>query len=115
MNDETIWQGSTYESTITDTDLTATTAWINLKNLETGDVIPVDPITLEEQTVNGVQLKVGTFYVDMDIVGDYSLMYIVEYEDETTAKFPAPEGDCEDGDCGLPTITVCEAPDEETS
>lgn len=112
MNDETIWQGATYESTITDTELTADTVQLTLKNIDTGDVIPVDPVSFE--TVDG--LRVATIYVnDTDVVGDYSMLYTVNYEDGTVAKFPAPTGDCEGDDCDLPTLTICEAIDEETS
>lgn len=116
MNDETIWQGATYESTITDTELTAETARLTLKNTETGDIIPVDDVGFTTITVKGVELRAATFYVNnTDTVGEYSILYTVEYSDGTTAKFPAPSGDCEGGDCDLPTLTICEASDEETS
>lgn len=115
MQDETIWQGATYESTIKDTDLTAETAVLTLKEVTTGEIMPVDPVTLEEQEINGKTYMVGTFYVDMDIVGEFTELYTVTYSNGTTGKFPEPKGNCEDGECDLPTITVCEASDEETS
>lgn len=116
MNDETIWQGSTYESTITDTELTADTVQLTLKNTETDYIIPVDLVDFETQEVKGVDVRIATIYVnDTDVVGDYSILYTVNYTDGTTAKFPAPKDECEGEDCDLPTLTICEAIDEGSS
>lgn len=112
MNNEKIWQGSTYETTITDKDLTAQTVTLTLKNLETEALVQV--IDVPYTTVN--DLRTATITTNQtDVPGDYSILYTVTYGDGSIQKFPAPKGDCEGGECDLPILTICEASDEVTS
>ena len=78
MNNEKIWQGSTYETTITDKDLTAQTVTLTLKNLETEALVQV--IDVPYTTVN--DLRTATIITNQtDVPCDYSILYTVTYGD----------------------------------
>src|SRR5690606_28261020 len=42
-------------------------------------------------------------------VGDYSYMIEVEFSDGTKRFYPEAVEDCEDDECDLPTLTICES------
>ena len=72
MNNEKIWQGSTYETTITDKDLTAQTVTLTLKNLETEALVQV--IDVPYTTVN--DLRTATITTNQTDVPGITAFYI---------------------------------------
>ncbi len=117
MDDESIRQGETWEHTITDDDLTATTAERTAKNAD-GDIVADLGDTASYSTIDGVRTATLTSTDTVQPLGDYTFMFTVTYADGSVAKFPEPDASCdgEDENCGLPVLTICGATDEvETS
>lgn len=110
MENESFREGATIEFTLTDTDLTADSATLTISN-DAGDILKTE--TANYTTVDGI--RVATVRVaDNDLlIGVYDYMFSVEYTDGFIAKIPDPN-ECED-ECELPTLTICDANDVETS
>lgn len=105
MNDIKIRQGATLERTFTDKNLDAQTLTITISN-DTGIILT------EIATYQTVDAKrVATLLVDTTTlaVAEYEYMYTIVYDDKTL-KLPDPS-DCEDGNCTLPKLIICEAND----
>lgn len=104
MQDISIRQGETLSLSVTNDDLTADT--LQLVVSDSNDDIVINE-TANFTTVEGVRgAEISTDDTDLT-VGDYSYMLIVTYSDGVVEKLPDPD-DCE-GDCELPTLTICKA------
>jgi hypothetical protein len=102
--DLSIRQGETLILSTTNDDLTADTLQLLVSN--SNDVVVINE-TENFTTTNGIRgAEIRTNETDLP-TGEYTYMLIVTYADGTIEKLPNTEA-C-DGDCSLPTLTICES------
>lgn len=107
MKDEYIRQGETFEVTLTDEDLTAQDVILTVS--EEQGAIRLQAAALYE-TVDGKRIATVSFTDPSLEVGEYRYMYTINYSDDHVEKFP-DISKCEDDNCELPKLIVCEAND----
>lgn len=105
MNDVEVFQGQTLRLMVTVKEEGALTA-------ELFAISESDEITNEAE-FEGMEAFLNTNIPDDQTAGEYPYYIRVTWDDGTTDIIATP-GDCEDGDCPLPVITVC-ALDQEGS
>lgn len=96
-----IRRGETLELTVTADDSTAET--VNLLARASDDTIVIN----ETATFTDSVATIRTSDTDLD-VGDYDYMLTVTYADGYIEMLP-DAADCDDEDCTLPVLTICEA------
>lgn len=105
MRDEYVRDGETFEVTLTDTDLEASTAVMTVSD-DTGIIIHQETGTYA--TVDGKRVATIAFEADFP-VDTYYYMYTVNYTLPRNRKFPNTD-ECK-GECELPKFIVCDAND----
>lgn len=103
--DITIRQGETLQIPITINDTSATTVRFVVAD-STGSLI-ID--ATENFIVEGEKAIATVSTNDTDVAtGDYTYQLIVTYSDGIVDILPDPD-DCQDGDCELPKLIICES------
>lgn len=111
MEDLQIRQGETLTLNIESDDLTAETIRLVAKKPNENAIID----ELENfSTVDGKRIAVIETSDTNKPVGTYEYMLTITYADGSIKKLPDASA-CEEGDCELPELTICEAIDLEVS
>lgn len=111
MDNLQIRQGETLPLTITSDDITADTIRIVVKKENENAII--DEIA-NFSTIDGKRIATFSITDTNHPTGEYLYMLTIVYADGTVKKLP-DASNCEEGDCDLPKLTICEALDLEVS
>ena len=105
----TVWEGSQVPLTVEQGDPTSVSASIVMIEQTTEQTYTV---TGEYEDIDGVMTADVSLTDTETVVGVYDYYITENFTDEDPLVYPDPDN-C-DGDCELPTITVCELPGGES-
>ncbi len=111
MDNLQIRQGETLTLNLTSDDITADTVRIVVKKPNENAII--DEIA-SFSTIDGKRIAVISTSDTNKPVDTYQYMLTITYADGSVKKLP-DASNCEEGDCDLPELTICEALDLEVS
>lgn len=111
MENLQIRQGETLTLNIESDDLTADTIRLVVKKPNENAIID----ELESfSTIDGKRIAIIETSDTNHPIDTYEYMFTITYADGTIKKLPDASA-CEEGDCDLPELTICEALDLEVS
>ena len=120
MDNITEWSGSQIPQYVEQGDESSISATIVYKDQDTLEVYTK---SADFEVVEGNDAKVADLTLEAtgeagemttSVVGVFEYQIYENFEDESPFIYPNPDG-CGEDECELPTLTICEALDEETS